>query len=200
MKKIISLTGCSSCGKNTILEAVLRVNPNINPIISTTSRPMREGEIEGKDYHFKTYQEVKSMLEKNEFIEHRVYNIKADEEWIYGIHNSELEDNNDTKIVIVDYQGLISLHNYCSINNIELISYYIECHPRIRLARSLERQSKAGIREIYEMCRRLIDDEKNVTPAKNICKVLKNEDNKDFVDTVIEISKVGDEKNNGTEI
>ena len=108
--KIITITSPSSAGKDSILNAVLRVNPNIKPIISTTSRPMRENEIQDKDYYFKSYDEVEHMLDNNEFIEHRSYKVANGDTWIYGIHKSEIDLSLDeTRIVIVDYTGLKAL-------------------------------------------------------------------------------------------
>lgn len=188
--KLISITSPSSAGKNAILDAVLRVNSNIKPIISTTSRPIREGEKQDKDYYFKTYEEVKQMIDNNEFIEHRNYKVATGDVWLYGIHKSEIEKDKDgTKIVIVDYDGLKELQKYCYENDIELKSYYIECNPRERLFRSLKRESNTDNNKVIEACRRLIDDEINVTIAKDICTVLKNENNQDFVNAVIEISE-----------
>lgn len=196
--KIITITSPSSAGKDSILNAVLRVNTNIKPIISTTSRPMREGEIQDKDYHFKSYQEVKQMLDNNEFIEHRSYKVANGEEWLYGIHKSEINLSSDeTKIVIVDYTGLKELQKYCYENDIDITSYYIECNPRERLLRSLKRESSINDLGVIEMCRRLIDDEINVTHAKDICIMLRNESNQDFVNTVITISEG---ESNGTEV
>ena len=62
--KIISLTGASSSGKDSILQAVLRVNSNLSPIISTTSRPMREGETNGVQYDFVTPTDFELMDKK----------------------------------------------------------------------------------------------------------------------------------------
>lgn len=188
--KIITITSPSSAGKDSILNAVLRVNPNIKPIISTTSRPMRKNEIQDKDYHFKSYDEVKHILDNNEFIEHRNYKVANGDTWIYGIHKSEIDLSLDeTRIVIVDYTGLKALQEYCYENNIEIKSYYIECNAKERLFRSLKRESNTDNNKVIEACRRLIDDEINVTIAKDICTVLKNENNQDFVNAVIEISE-----------
>lgn len=188
--KIITITSPSSAGKNSILNAILRVNPNIKTIISTTSRPMRENEIQDKDYYFKSYDEVEHMLDNNEFIEHRNYKVANGDTWIYGIHKSEIDLSLDeTRVVIVDYTGLKSLQEYCYENNIEIKSYYIECNAKERLFRSLKRESNTDNNKVIEACRRLIDDEINVTIAKDICTVLKNENNQDFVNAVIEISE-----------
>jgi guanylate kinase len=187
--KVITITSPSSAGKDTILNEVVKTNDNITSITSMTSRPMREGETQDKQYHFRSYEEMKTMIENNEFIEHKVYKVANGEEWLYGVHKSEIDKNKDeTKIVIVDYNGLKELRAYCENNGIDIISYYIECNPRERLLRSLNREVNANSDIVKEMCRRLLDDELNVVPARDICIVVKNESKQDYIDAIIKIS------------
>ena len=187
--KVITITSPSSAGKDTILNEVVKTNENITSIISMTSRPMREGEIQDKQYHFRSYEEMKTMINNNEFIEHKAYEVATGEEWLYGVHKDEIDKNKDeTKIVIVDYNGLKELREYCENNDIEIISYYIECSPRERLLRSLNREVNANADIVKEMCRRLLDDELNVVPARDICIVIKNESRQDFINAVIRIA------------
>ena len=188
--KVITITSPSSAGKDTILNEVVKINENITSITSMTSRPMREGEVQDKQYHFRSYEEMKTMINNNEFIEHKAYEVATGEEWLYGVHKDEIDKNKDeTKIVIVDYTGLKALQEYCYENNIEIKSYYIECNAKERLFRSLKTESNTDNNKVIEACRRLIDDEINVTIAKDICTVLKNENNQDFINAVIEISE-----------
>ena len=67
MKKIITLTGCSASGKDTLLNMIIRYNKNILPIISTTTRPMRKGEKEGVNYYFKDKIDLDSLIEYREY-------------------------------------------------------------------------------------------------------------------------------------
>ena len=132
------------------------------------------------------------MIENDEFIEHKVYEVADGSIWLYGIHKSEIDKNKDeTKIVIVDYNGLKELREYCENNGIDISSYYIECNPRERLLRSLNREVNANADTVKEMCRRLLDDELNVVPARDICIFIKNESKQDYIDAIIKIS--GDE-------
>ena len=187
--KVKTITSPSSAGKDTILNEVVKTNENITSITSMTSRPMREGEVQDKQYHFRSYEEMKIMIENDEFIEHKAYEVADGSIWLYGVHKSEIDKNKDeTKIVIVDYNGLKELRGYCENNGIEIISYYIECNPRERLLRSLNREVNANADIVKEMCRRLLDDELNVVPARDICIVVKNESKQDYIDAIIKIS------------
>jgi guanylate kinase len=57
MYKIIALMGEAGAGKDTIFQSVLRHFENderVHEIVSCTSRPIRENETNGKNYHFYT--------------------------------------------------------------------------------------------------------------------------------------------------
>ena len=197
MDKIITLTGCSSCGKDTILNALLRIYPKLKNIISHTNRPTRNGEKQNVSYHFVTYEDMIKGIKNNEFIENRRYcvigkNGYEKEEWIYGIHKNELKKDG-IGIVIVDYEGLTKLQKYCYEQDIEYKSYYIDCEPSIRLRRALNREPNTDRVKVMDMCRRLLDDEENVIQAKTSsvtdCIVLKNNTKKDFINCILTISK-----------
>ena len=203
MNKIITLTGCSGSGKDTILNALLRIHPNLKKIISYTNRPMRSGETQNASYYFTSYEDMKNKIRNNDFVDHRVYNVISQdgldtEEWIYGISKEEIWKDG-IKIVIVDLDGAINIQRFCYQQDIECMSYYIDCEPRIRLKRSLERQPNANNVEIKEMCRRLLDDEMKIAPNKEIGIfdiLLKNNTQNDFLNCVMEISKaIEGEKN-----
>lgn len=197
MNKIITLTGCSGSGKDTILNALLRIHPNLKKIISYTNRPMRSGETQNVSYHFTTYDDMKDKIRNNDFVDHRVYNVISQdglgiEEWIYGISVEEILKDG-IKIVILDLNGVINVQRYCYQQDIECMSYYIDCEPRIRLERSLNRQPNANNIEIKEICRRLLDDEMKIASNKEISIfdiLLENNTKYDFINCVMEISKI----------
>ncbi len=66
---ILVLSGPSGAGKSSLIS---RVKDEIGPYyfsVSTTTRPMREGEVEGIDYHFVSEEEFKKDIEAEEFLE-----------------------------------------------------------------------------------------------------------------------------------
>lgn len=54
MYKIIALIGQAGSGKDTILREVLNQMPELNEMISCTTRPKREGEVDGVNYFYLT--------------------------------------------------------------------------------------------------------------------------------------------------
>jgi guanylate kinase len=63
------LSSPSGAGKTTIARKLLGEVDGIGMSVSVTTRPMRPGEIEGKDYHFVDQSTFDSMVEKGEFLE-----------------------------------------------------------------------------------------------------------------------------------
>ena len=59
----------SGTGKSTVCRRLLEKVPDLAFSISFTTRPRREGEEEGKDYHFVSQERFEAMVEKRAFLE-----------------------------------------------------------------------------------------------------------------------------------
>jgi guanylate kinase len=71
--KLIVLTGPSGVGKGTILRSLISRHPQLYLSISTTTRPPRTGETDGKDYYFRTHSQFKEMIIANQLLEWAEY-------------------------------------------------------------------------------------------------------------------------------
>ncbi len=70
MKKVIVISGPSGVGKTTIYKKILeQYQDDISFSVSATTRQMRAGEIDGKDYHFLSMEKFESLLSEDAFIE-----------------------------------------------------------------------------------------------------------------------------------
>ncbi len=67
---MLVLSSPSGAGKSTISRALLEKHPDLTMSVSATTRPMRPGEVEGKDYFFIDTQKFESMVADGEFLEH----------------------------------------------------------------------------------------------------------------------------------
>ncbi|WP_295526942.1 guanylate kinase [Novosphingobium sp. Chol11] len=63
------LSSPSGAGKTTIARMLLAADMELAVSVSATTRPMRSGEVDGKDYHFVTQAEFDRMVEAGEFYE-----------------------------------------------------------------------------------------------------------------------------------
>ena len=66
---LLILSGPSGAGKSTLIQTVLEKEENVYFSISTTTRPKRPGEVEGKDYYFVSKEEFEKDIEEGMFLE-----------------------------------------------------------------------------------------------------------------------------------
>ena len=70
---LIVVSGFSGAGKGTLMKALLKEYDNYALSISATTRKPREGEVDGREYFFKTVEEFEKMIAKDELIEYARY-------------------------------------------------------------------------------------------------------------------------------
>lgn len=63
------LSSPSGAGKSTISRMLLAADAGLTMSVSATTRPMRPGEVDGRDYHFVDLAHFKQMVSDNEFLE-----------------------------------------------------------------------------------------------------------------------------------
>ena len=76
MKKqgtLVVVSGFAGTGKGTVMKELLRRYDSYALSISATTRNPRPGEVDGREYFFKTTEEFEQMIEKNEFVEYACY-------------------------------------------------------------------------------------------------------------------------------
>ena len=71
--RLFIVSGPSGSGKDTVLKEIFKCCPEIEFSISSITRPMREGEVEGEKYNFISRERFEEMLENDELLEHNVF-------------------------------------------------------------------------------------------------------------------------------
>ena len=156
--KIICIMGGACSGKDTLREMMMeRYEDKFVSATSTTTRPMRVGEVEGKSYYFVDDAEFNGMLENGEFIETRVYTVASGDIWYYGYTEKEvtskLRQNNI--LMIVDLEGFKS---FKEIYGDKCIGIFLSVDRDIRIRRYLDRDDLTfGM--VEEAVRRIKDDD-----------------------------------------
>ena len=70
---LLVVSGFSGSGKGTLMKELLRRYDNYALSISATTRQPREGEVDGREYFFKTVEEFEEMISQEALIEHACY-------------------------------------------------------------------------------------------------------------------------------
>ena len=103
MGKVFVITGPSGVGKGTLISRLLERVPNLELSISATTREPREGEQDGRDYHFLTPAEFDRRIEAKDFLEFATYSGNR-----YGTLRSEVAkrlDEGRSVVLEIEVQG-----------------------------------------------------------------------------------------------
>ena len=159
MGKRYCMMGKSSSGKDTLYQKVLERLPQIHRVVPYTTRPIREGEQDGVEYHFVDDKQLAELETDGKIVELRAYNT------VHGIWKYFTVDDGQIDLEQGDYLLIGTLETYEKIREYygaeHLVPIYIEVEDGERLARALERERRQAVPKYKEMCRRFLADEED---------------------------------------
>ncbi|MFT5233885.1 MAG: guanylate kinase [Candidatus Krumholzibacteriia bacterium] len=106
---IVLITGPSGAGKSSVIHRLVASNPRLAFSVSTTTRPRREGEVDGVDYDFVDESVFAELLAEDSFIESAVVHGNS-----YGTRRSRLDQMvtaGEIPILDIDVQGGLNVIN-----------------------------------------------------------------------------------------
>lgn len=150
--------GKSSSGKDTIYKKLISDESlGFNEIVGYTTRPIREGETDGKEYFFVSEDKMNDMKNAGKIIEHRAYNT------VYGVWNYFTADDGQIDFEKNDYLLIGTLESYENIckyyGKDVMVPIYVYVEDGLRLERALMREKTQSTPKYAEMCRRFLADE-----------------------------------------
>jgi guanylate kinase len=127
--RIVILLGSCAVGKDTI--AKLLNKEGYEYVISTTTRPIRDGESERNPYNFTDNKTFEELIKNDELIEYREYKASSGDIWYYGVENKEI-DRTKNYVAVLDPVGLDGFKEYSPDS---VISFFLEASEEVRKER-----------------------------------------------------------------
>lgn len=191
MGKIYYLMGKSSSGKDTMFKKLIEDKElDLKTIVGYTTRPMREGETEGVEYHFVGEDTMRSLENQGKVIERRSYSTVHGVWNYFTVDDGQIEPEGKDKYLLIG-----TLESYEKIREYFgeecLVPLYITVDDGERLQRALDRERTQDKPRYAEMCRRFLADEKDFS-EENIarCGINKRYENDDLGKCFEEIKNV----------
>ena len=139
---MLVIIGPSASGKTQIVNKLIE-NYNMKKMVTYTTRPMRQHEVDGLDYHFISVDDFQKKIKEGFFLEYVNYNNNY-----YGTSKNSLSSD---KVVILESEGLKKYINEAR-NQIKIV--FIRCSKEIRRIRMTSRGD-----DIESINKRLLNDD-----------------------------------------
>lgn len=166
MSKLFCIMGKSASGKDTIFKKLTQdENLDLKRVVSYTTRPMREGEQEGVEYHFVTAQRLEELQKEGKVIERRDYSTVHGIWSYFTVYDGQVNFSlNQDSIIIGTLESYQKIRTYFGKANV--IPLYIHVEDGLRLERALERERQQEEPGYAEMCRRFLADAQDFSEEK----------------------------------
>lgn len=170
MGKIFYIMGKSASGKDKIYSELLQNEKlGLKELVLYTTRPIRHGEEDGKQYYFVDDKRLNQLRDEGKIIEERAYQT------VHGIWTYFTADEGQIALEQANYIGIGTLESYGKMRQYfgpeKIVPVYVEVEDGIRLERALIREKKQEQPKYKEMCRRFLADcedfsEENIAAEK----------------------------------
>lgn len=134
---VIGICGKSAAGKDStatrLVEEYKKIGIPAKKVISYTTRPPRDGEVDGVDYHFVDLETFIEMQYDDKFIEHTEFRG-----WRYGTAINSFDDD-CINICVLNPVGMTKLKKLCPWT-LQCELFYLKVPLLVRLKRSIKRE------------------------------------------------------------
>ena len=144
MYKIIALIGEAGTGKDSLMDTILTMNPDLHEIVNCTTRPRREGEVHGVNYFYYTPEQFGDMVLHDEMLECTVFN-----DWFYGTSYDSVRSD----CVNIGVFNPTALESLAARPEVDLVIIRVRAEAKTRLLRQLNREDSPDVDEIVRRYR-----------------------------------------------
>ena len=130
---MLIICGKTASGKDSIVKELERIC-GLKRAVTYTSRPMRDGETNGVEYHFVSQEEFLELKSQGFFAETTAYQISKNTTWYYGTSKDSLKEEN--AVIICNPDGLKYLRKQPEL---DLTVFYINATEEVIRGRLIKR-------------------------------------------------------------
>lgn len=180
MTKLFCLMGKSASGKDTMYQVLTGdASLGLHTVVPYTTRPIREGEAEGKEYWFVDETQFASYEAEGKIIEDRVYQTIHGPWRYFMVDDGQIDFSKGNFIVIGTLVSYERIRAY--FGDQRVVPIYIEVEDGLRLTRALARERQQKVPKYAELCRRFLADSEDFSEEKlAACGIDRIFDNEDF--------------------
>lgn len=164
MGKLFIFMGKSAVGKDTLYQEVMDRNPDLKAVVPYTTRPIRTGETEGKEYHFVTEAQMREMEDRHKVVERRRYHTVLGDWYYFTADDGQIDFDEGNYCMISTLEGFEKIREFYGGDRVEPI--YIEVNDFVRIKRSLNRERQQENPCVSEVCRRFLADDEDFSEDK----------------------------------
>lgn len=165
MGKLYCIIGKSSSGKDSLFRRLLNQKElSLKTIVPYTTRPMREGEREGVEYHFCKEEQAAELERQGKIIELRAYHTVHGIWKYFTVDDGQIELERASYLMIGTLESFLKIREYYGKESV--VPIYIEVDDGERLERALKREREQTIPRYEELCRRFLADASDFSEEK----------------------------------
>ena len=161
MNEIVFIAGKSASGKDRIYRELSEDKAlGLNKITMYTTRPLRSGEAEGREYHFVDDDTAKRLENENKIIEIRCYDTVFGVWKYFTADDGQIDLASGKRYIVIG--TLEAYDKFCEYyGNEHIMPIYIEVDDGVRLIRAVKREMEQENPHYEELCRRFLADAKD---------------------------------------
>jgi guanylate kinase len=186
---LILISGVSGAGKDTVKKELMKLDSTLVDVPSYTTRNMREGEVNGVNYHFVSKEQFEELINNNALYEYNFYNNNY-----YGTSKELIRremDNGNVPIIDIDVNGAENLTNILR-EDTKVITIFLRVPKDALYKRLKNRTEKLSDEDIEDRLNRMEYEESrlflydyvvknnNLEKTVNVIRKIIEEERKDY--------------------
>ena len=163
--RIFCIMGKSGTGKDTLYKRLLGDGElPFERLVPCTTRPIRAGEQNGREYHFYTVDEFRALEKAGKVIESRCYATVHGPWYYFTADDGQIDLALRSTLLIGTLESYLALRAYYGADRV--VPVYVEVEDGERLQRALDRERAEAEPKYRELCRRFLSDSEDFSEER----------------------------------